>query len=379
MQKPFCMTSLQPPRYLALDVLRGMTVCFMIIVNNQGSGATPFGPLEHAEWHGFTPTDLVFPTFLFVVGNAMAFSMHKFESMSDSQVLLKILKRTIIIFLLGYLMYWFPFFHKTAEGAWELSPISHTRILGVLQRIALCYAMAALMIRYLPERAVKVVSIIILLGYWLVLYVGGDYSMTGNFGMPVDKWLLGEDHMYHGEGFAFEPEGVLSTLPSVVNVIIGYYAGIFIRKKGNNEGAVMRLLLAGAVLMTIAYFWHSLFPINKKLWTSSFVLYTCGLDLLILGALIFVIEIRNKRGWTWFFEVFGKNPLFIYLLADLLATILYTITTSNGQTLNRAINLSIFQKLAPGPLGSLLFSLTLMFVCWAVGWWMDKKKIYVRV
>ena len=148
------MTAPNSQRFLALDVLRGMTVCFMIIVNTPGSGARAFSPLEHASWHGFTPTDLVFPTFLFVVGNAMAFAMKKFTNMSSGQVIWKILKRTLIIFMLGYLMYWFPFFRQTASGAWELSPFSHTRIPGVLQRIGVCYGIAAMMIYFLPKKMV---------------------------------------------------------------------------------------------------------------------------------------------------------------------------------------------------------------------------------
>jgi predicted acyltransferase len=373
------MTTPTTQRFLALDVLRGMTVCFMIIVNTPGSGASPFSPLEHASWHGFTPTDLVFPTFLFVVGNAMAFAMKKFTNMSNGQVIWKILKRTLIIFMLGYLMYWFPFVRESATGGWELSPFSHTRIPGVLQRIGVCYGIAALMIYFLPKRMVWVISAIFLLGYWLIMYLGGDYSMTGNIGIRIDKFLLGENHMYHGEGIAFDPEGILSTIPSVVNVIIGYYAGIFIREKGNSYETVAKLMIAGFVLVAIAYFWNLSFPINKKLWTSSFVFYTCGLAMVILGILIYWIELAGKRSWTYFFEVFGKNPLFIYLLSEVLVILLYTFTNGKGQSIYQAINQGLYQKIAPGPFGSLLFALSVMFVCWLVGWWMDRNKKYVRV
>ncbi|MGL6269822.1 MAG: acyltransferase family protein, partial [Chitinophagaceae bacterium] len=344
-----------------------------------GSGASPFSPLEHASWHGFTPTDLVFPTFLFVVGNAMAFAMKKFTNMSNGQVIWKILKRTLIIFTLGYLMYWFPFFRQTASGAWELSPFSHTRIPGVLQRIGVCYGIAAMMIYFLPKKMVWVLSIIFLLGYWLVMYLGGDYTMTGNIGLQIDKWLLGDNHLYHGEGIAFDPEGVLSTIPSVVNVIIGYYAGVFIREKGNTYETVAKLMIAGAVMVAIAYFWHLEFPINKKLWTSSFVFYTCGLAMLILGILIYWIELAGKRNWTYFFEVFGKNPLFIYLLSEITVILLYTFTNDKGQSIYESVNLGFYQKIAPGSIGSLLFALSVMFFCWLVGWWMDRNKKYIRV
>src|SRR6202000_2729035 len=152
-------------RFLSLDVFRGMTICFMIIVNTPGSGAAPFSPLEHAKWFGFTPTDLVFPSFLFAVGNAMSFAMKKFESMSTGSVVAKILRRTFLIFLLGYLMYWFPFFHHSPDGGWALNPIANTRIMGVLQRIALCYAFAAFAARYLSVRWLIALCVLLLFGY----------------------------------------------------------------------------------------------------------------------------------------------------------------------------------------------------------------------
>jgi len=373
------MSSPIPTRNLSLDVLRGMTVCFMIIVNSPGTGATPFGPLEHAAWHGFTPTDLVFPCFLFVVGNAMAFAMKKFNGLSNTQVVWKILRRSAIIFLLGYLMYWFPFFHHTEKG-WVFNDIGHTRIMGVLQRIGLCYGIASLMIWFLPKRMVWILSLIFLFGYWALLYFGGDYSMAGNLGQKLDLAILGPNHLYNGEGMPFDPEGILSTMPAIVNVVIGYYVGLFIREKGSGYETVAKLLLAAAALISIAYFWHWVFPINKKLWTSPFVLYTCGLAMMILGALTYFIDIRNVRGrWTDFFGVFGKNPLFIYLLSEIILILFWVIPAGNGQSLYEAINASVFQRLAPGPIGSLLFALTVMSTCWLVGWLMDKRNIYIRV
>src|SRR5437879_1891952 len=158
------------PRFLSLDVFRGMTLCFMIIVNTPGSGATAFWPLEHAAWHGFTPTDLVFPSFLFAVGNAMSFTMKRYQQMGNGAVLAKIFKRTVIIFLIGYLMYWFPFV-RMHDGHLALSPISNTRIMGVLQRIALCYCFASLMIHFLSTRTVYILSCLFLVGYWIILLV----------------------------------------------------------------------------------------------------------------------------------------------------------------------------------------------------------------
>lgn len=373
------MTKPGVPRFLALDVLRGMTICFMIIVNTPGTGATPFAPLLHAAWHGFTPTDLVFPTFLFVVGNAMSFSMPKYKLQGNGSVLGKIFKRTAIIFLLGYLMYWFPFFREVKGGGYEFFPIRDTRILGVLQRIALAYCFASLMIHFLSRKTVWALSAIFLIGYWIILYVGGDYSMTGNAGHKLDLILFGESHLYHGEGVAFDPEGFLSTIPAIVNVVVGYYAGVFIQKNGNNFETVARLMITGFGFLCIAYFWDFVFPINKKLWTSPFVLYTVGLDLVIIGILIFVVEIKAITKGTYFFQVFGKNPLFIYLLSEVLAIILFTVKTNPKTSLFNSINNTVFQKILPGAWGSLLFALCYMLTCWLVGYWMDKKKIYVRV
>ncbi len=358
-------------RSLALDIFRGMTVCFMIIVNTPGSETFAYAPLRHAAWHGLTPTDLVFPSFLFAVGNAMSFAMKKFETMSQGAVLGKILRRTLLIFLLGYLMYWFPFFRESPDGHWGLIPIAHTRIMGVLERIALCYGIASLLIYYLSPRTVLVVAVVFLVGYWIVLLTAGvgtdPFSMTGNAGYLLDKWLLGENHMYHGEGVAFDPEGVLSTLPAVVNVIAGYFAGVFISRKGNEYEGLTKLLLWGCGLITLALFWNMAFPINKKLWTSSFVLVTVGIDLVLIAFLIYTIEFRKKISWTPFFNVFGKNPLFIYLLSELLVIILFTIPAGNGESAFEWINRVFYQAVFPGPVGSLLFALTYMMVCWSVG------------
>src|ERR1700733_786557 len=244
-------------RSLPLDVFRGMTVCFMIIVNTPGSESLSFAPLQHAHWHGFTPTDLVFPSFLFAVGNAMAFSMKKFANMSQGAVLWKIFRRTALIFLIGFLMYWFPFVEQGDNGSWAFRPFSHTRIIGVLERIALCYGIASLLIYYLKPRTVLIISAIFLIGYWIVLMTAGvpgadPLSMTGNAGYRLDIWLFGENHHYHGEGIAFDPEGLLSTFPAVVNVVAGYFAGVYISRKGKEYEGLTKLLLWGCVLVTLA-------------------------------------------------------------------------------------------------------------------------------
>ena len=360
-------------RYLSLDVLRGMDIALMIVVNSPGSWSTTYSPLLHASWHGFTLTDLVFPTFLFVVGNAMSFSMRKYENLGHGPFFKKVLKRSALIFLLGFLMYWYPFFE---DGA--LRPISQTRIFGVLQRIALCYLMASVILRFVRLRAALWWGLAILVAYHIVLLVFGDLTLEGNAVLKLDRWLIGPDHMYHGEGIAFDPEGLLSTFPAVVNVIIGYWAGSFIQRKGQNHGTVAKLMMAGFALTVAALAWDLLLPINKKLWTSSFVLLTSGIDLMVLGCLVHVLDIKKTRGWTPFFEVFGKNPLFIYLLSEIFVITLFAISVHGG-SLYHWIAENVFISWAGGHLGSLLFALWVMLSCWWVGRLMDKRGIYIKV
>ena len=361
-------------RYLSLDVFRGMDVALMIIVNSPGNGITSFGPLKHAEWHGFTLTDLVFPTFLFVVGNAMSFSMKKYESMGDAAFFKKILKRFSIIFLLGFLMYWFPFFENG-----DLKPLAETRIFGVLQRIALCYLFASILIYYFKTRTVIIFSAVALIGYHVLLIAFGDLTLLGNAVLKLDKLLIGADHMYHGNGgVAFDPEGLLSTLPAIVNVIAGYLTGKFIQRSGQNYETVAKLLMIAALLVFAGFAWDLIFPFNKKLWTSSFVLLTCGIDILIIAILVYLLDMSKTGKWTYFFEVFGKNTLFIYLVSELLIISLAEISM-NGTNAYNWIADTIFISVAGNYFGSLLFALWIMFSCWLVGYIMDKKSIYVKV
>lgn len=365
-------------RFTALDIFRGMTVCFMIIVNSPGDWSIAYAPLLHANWHGFTPTDLVFPSFLFAVGNAMAFSMLKFESQPSAIFWKKTLKRSALIFLLGFLMYWYPFYDFSA-GEWK--PLDSLRIPGVLQRIALCFLFASIIIYYGGRKFAVVFSVFALLAYWLLAFAFGEgndpYALATNAGLRLDLFLLGPKHLYNGEGIPFDPEGLLSTLPAIVNVLIGYLAGDFIRRGGMSYEVLAKLMIAGAVLLFGAYCWDMYFPINKKLWTSSFVLMTCGLDLLILPVIIYVVNMLRITRWSYFFEVFGRNPLFIYLLSEVLM-ITAGLVIINEKNIQENLFLSFSSFMSPKN-ASLAFALLIMFTCWLTGWLLDKKKIYIRV
>jgi len=369
-------------RYLALDVLRGLTIALMIVVNTPGSWSYMYTPFMHAAWQGFTITDLIFPTFLFVVGNAMSFSMKKMGGMDQSLFLKKVFKRTFLIFLIGWLLNAFPFVNYASETGYSMINWSEVRLLGVLQRIALCYMLAALIIYYLGRRGAILYSIVALLGYWAVMYLFGEaadpFSLTGNAALKLDLWLIGAKNLYTGEGIPFDPEGVLSTFPSVVNVIAGYLVGKFIQDMGNNTRTVKKLALWGIALLVICLLWDMVFPINKKLWTSPYVLLTISLNLFLIGLLMLVIEVWRKRNWTYPFEVFGRNPLILYVLSGVLISLFHAIRIGE-QTFKGLIYENLFTSWLGPKDASLLFSVIYMLLIWLVGLWMDKKKIYIKV
>ncbi len=377
-------------RFLALDVFRGLTVCFMIIVNTAGDKTMRFAPLVHADWHGFTPTDLVFPSFLFAVGNAMAFVMPKLYKLTPLEFLLKIGKRSVIIFLLGFLMYWFPFMKWDETGQLVGKSISETRILGVLQRIALAYFAASLLVYFIqnkieqPRRMLSLVllSIGILSFYWMLLLIFGDstdpLSIQGNIVVHVDHFLFGDRHLYTMQGLPFDPEGLVSTLPTIVNVLAGYLAGQFIMEKGKTYEGLAKLLLIGFGLVLLSEAWNWILPINKKLWTSSFVTYTIGLDCFIIAVIIFIIDFKNIKTGTTFFTIFGKNALFIYLLSEILAISLKFSRITCDQSFFKWTYQTCCEPIG-GKLGSMVYAIGFMLVCWLVGFFMDKKGIYIKV
>ena len=399
----------------------------MILVNNPGTWSHIYSPLEHAAWHGLTPTDLVFPFFLFAVGNAMAFVMPRLQAGGDALFWKKVLKRTLLIFLIGLFLNWSPFVmwnndHLVLKGWTWLDSEGNkhgVRIMGVLQRIALCYFFASVLVYYLKPKGAFYAGMVLLLLYWMLCYIlnpSDPYSLSGWFGTAIDKKILGEIHMYKGEGIYFDPEGIMSTTPAIVQVIFGYLVGDYIQKKssqsetrptGTSPSApilasvqsvgqgkffemVSGLFVIGVALLVTGYSWDMVFPINKKIWTSSYTIYTSGLAIITLATMIYMIEIKNARGWlSRFFDVFGKNPLFIFVLSGFLPRVLALIRIPDSIDENgKRIFTSPFGwfyenvcKPIPGnpEIGSLIYAISMIIFFWAICYWLDRRKIYIKV
>jgi len=389
-------------RFYSLDVFRGATVALMILVNNPGSWDYIYAPFKHADWHGITPTDLVFPFFLFAVGNAMAFVMPKLEATGESVFWRKILKRTFIIFLIGLLLNWFPFI-KWDNGVIVSKPwtyieadgkTSGIRIFGVLQRIALCYFFASIIAHYCKQKLAFVLSGFILLAYWFITVAANPidpFSLQGWFGTKLDLALIGEAHIYKGEGELFDPEGLISIPGAIVQVIFGWLVGSYIIEKGKTQEMANNLFVAGAVLLFTGYCWNMVLPINKKIWTSSFTIFTTGMALTIIAVMIYIIELKQWKGrWSNFLDVFGKNPLFIFVLSGVIPRLLNLIQIplkQDGNGKQIILNpLSWFYEQICKPLfpsepniGSLIYSLCFITMMWFFAWLLDKKKIYIKV
>ena len=365
-------------RYLALDVLRGITIATMITVNTPGTWASIFPPLEHSKWHGCTPTDLVFPFFLFVVGVSMFFSFSKYNNSLNKESLIKIGKRTLLIFAIGLFLNSFP--------QW-MTDYSRLRVMGVLQRIAIAYGVGSIVVLAVQRKYLPYVGASILLIYWGILYFFGGtdpYSLADNATVPFDMAILGESHLYKGFGIPFDPEGLLSTIPAIVTVIFGYLTGSIIKQ--TEKIKVPRILVIYGIIGVIAGFlWGLLFPINKPLWTSSYVLYAAGWALLVLALLIWIIDLKGYTKWTSFFVVFGMNPLFIFALSGLYAksiTRFIHVTEADGTVINGYTWLyqHVFVPLSADPkVSSLLFALFHIMMYWLIGLLLYKKKIFIKV
>jgi predicted acyltransferase len=391
--------AVKPERILALDIFRGMTIALMIIVNTPGNGDVAWGPLHHARWHGFTPTDLVFPSFLFAIGISAWFSLKKYGHEPTREGLGKIWRRTAILFLIGVFMWYVPGFVASlftlTPGAYLADLATRIRILGVLQRLALCYGIGATLALFVSRRFLIGIGGVLLVLYWGLAWVFGQgpdpYSLQTNAALRLDTWLLGPAHLYHGERvdgvrFAFDPEGLLSTLPAIVTFIIGYLTGQFLDRTRDRRQALSDLLPAACLLIAAGFLWSAWFgfPINKKLWTSSYTLYAGGWSLLILGLVLWAVDVHGKAGPLSFFNVFGRNPLLAYITSEVLAVVLFTIrvTGSDGQPQS---GYAWFYQRTAVPLagdtavGSFLFAVGYVLLNWLIAWACYKRGVIIKV
>lgn len=367
-------------RSTAVDFYRGLTITLMIIVNTPGTWEYVYAPLRHADWHGCTPTDLVFPSFMFIIGVSMWFSFEKYGRKWSPEAGKKILKRTAILFLLGFLMNKYPVFWKDFDQ-W--------RIMGVLQRLGLGFGLASVLVLNVPRRPLMWIAGGMLLLYWGLMYwfgtPGADpYALDSNAVLRLDRWLLGETHLWHGERIYFDPEGVLSTLPAIVTVLLGWWSGELMAARGPQKSQLVRdLLIYGVICGAIGLLWDPFFPINKKLWTSSYVLYVGGLSMIFLAGSVWLTEIRGWQRGVDFFQSIGSNPLFAYLLSEVVAISLFAIQwkTADGkdQSAFSWIYETVFKPIGSGEFSSLLFALCFAMFCWGICRYLYIKKIYIKI
>jgi predicted acyltransferase len=384
-------------RLRSLDVFRGATVALMILVNNPGTWTAIYPPLAHAPWHGWTATDLVFPFFLFAMGNALALVMPALQAGPPALFWRRVGQRTLLIFVIGLLLNASPFVRWDAAGELVLRSWDTLRIMGVLQRIALGFGAAAAIVWLAGRRGALVAAAALLLGYWAAcvgLGAPGDaYSLQGWFGTALDRAVLGESHLYRGEGLPFDPEGLASTPPAIAQVLLGWWVGDWVRRGPLDARLLRRLALWGLGLVLLAGLWHPQMPINKKIWTSSYVLLTTGLAMGTLAGCLWLIEIRPRplvmAGWVRFFEVFGRNPLFVFVLSGLVPRGLALLrwpagVNEQGQALWTSPLPWVYQQVFAGigsdpRLGSLLYALAHLAVYAALAWWLDQRRIYIRL
>ena len=363
-------------RLVSLDIFRGMTIAFMIIVNTPGSWEYVYAPLRHAKWHGCTPTDLVFPFFLFIVGVSTFYSLKKYNNEFNTGSVLRILRRMLLIFAVGLFLAVFPRFVRD---------YSTLRILGVLQRIALAYGIGAVICLTVRRDILWIITAVILLGYWGLLALGDGsdpFSLESNLAAKFDQAILGANHMYKGFGLPFEPEGLLSTIPAVATVIIGYFVGEMISRSSEGGKTVLKLLLFGAASAGLGILWGLFFPINKPLWTSSYVLFTAGLAMGLLALIYLLADVLKFQSWGTFFLVFGTNAIFAYSLAGIWTKTMLNIKFTAGDspiTLYQWIYQKIFVPVAGNLNGSFLFAITQVMIIWFVVLFLYRKKIFIKL
>ena len=380
-------------RLLALDILRGITIAGMILVNTPGSWSYVYAPLRHAQWNGLTPTDLVFPFFMFIMGISTYISLRKYNFEFSRSAALKILKRTTVIFAIGLALAWFsmfcrtwcslsaeeiPFFSRLGQSVWTFD---HIRILGVMQRLALCYGATAIIALTLKHKYIPYLIVTLLAGYFILLVTGNgfEYNST-NILSVVDRAVLGEAHMYNDNGI--DPEGLLSTIPAIAHVLIGFCVGKLLMEVKDINEKLERLFLIGTILTFLGFLLSYGCPINKKIWSPTFAIVTCGLGSSFLALLIWIIDVKGYKSWCRFFESFGVNPLFIYVMAGILASLSDNIRVPFEGALTNLhsyVYKGILQPLLGDYPGSLAFALLFIAINWSIGYVLYKKKIYIKI
>jgi len=370
-------------RLLSLDFFRGLTIALMILVNNPGSD-THYWPLSHAAWNGWTPTDLVFPFFLFITGVSLvySFSSRLARGQSRGELMKHVVRRAAILILLGIFLNGFP----------DRYNIHTLRFEGVLQRIGLCYLFASIIYFWTKPRGRAAVIVACLVGYWVLM----RFVPVPGFGTPTHQiplldpdrnltaWLdrlLFSGHLYEGTR---DPEGVISTIPAIASVLFGVFTGEWLRSARDSGKKVWGMLACGAVGFLLAETWNIWFPINKKLWTSSFVLLTTGLALIVLGLCYWLLDVRKVR-WvpTKPAIVFGMNAIAAYVTAELLAILLGAVQWRGSEGVFRSLQdhiyEAVFAPLGSAEFGSLIYSICFVLVCWALMWVLYRKKIFFKI
>ncbi|WP_057830131.1 acyltransferase family protein [Colwellia sp. TT2012] len=356
-------------RYLALDAFRGITIALMILVNTPGTWSHVYAPLLHAEWHGATPTDLVFPFFLFIIGSAMFFSFKKSNFSASLKQFKRIIKRGFIMFFIGFMLNVIPF--STNVEDW--------RVMGVLQRIGLAYAVAACLVLILKRRGIFIVSAVMLLGYWALLLSVGEGALTleGNIIRQFDLAVLGANHMYTMRGVAFEPEGLLSTIPAIVNMLLGFELTRYLTSIKDKKSSVIKLTLIGGLAIGFAVLWSLILPINKSLWTPSYVIYSTGFACLLLAAFIWLIDIMKQVKFAQPLLVYGTNPLFVYVLSFLVVTVYLNI-----QLADVSLYAWLYQQLSAlftPKLASFIFAFLHVIFFWYVSLKLYQRQIFIKI
>lgn len=380
-------------RFLSLDVFRGIAIAGMILVNTPGSWNYVYRPFDHAAWNGLTPTDLVFPFFMFIMGMSIFISMRKTHFIFSVALAKKIIVRSILIFLIGLIINWAAIgaysYHQIAvpENALfknlfiTFSDFSHLRILGVLQRLAMCYAVVSFFCFFIKQRAIPAIVIIGLVIYFTLLMLGNGFEQSeNNLIAIIDRHIFGAAHIYKENGISFDPEGLLSTLPSILHTFIGFYCGQFLFNQQNKENSALMLFVIGTSLLFIGFLISFGCPINKKIWSPSYVFVTCGISAQFLALLIWIIDIKHRSFGNRFFAVFGVNPLFCYILSAFLTTIIFdTVFITNGLSIHAILYDRILQPFIGNHSGSLIYAAICVFIIWLICDPLYKKHIYIKL